>query len=348
MSKTILVAMSGGVDSSVAVWLLQQQGYTCVGATMRLHESAQGPDDDTEDARAVARRLGIDHYVFDCREEFSRQVMAPFAQDYLQGLTPNPCVTCNRHIKFGLFLERARELGLTHIATGHYVRQIYDADTGRWHLEKARDLSRDQSYVLGCLNQEQLSSARFPLGELSKDQVRQIAQEQGFVNAHKHDSQDICFVPDGDYAAFLSRYTGQTWPQGEILNQEGQVLGHHQGAIRYTLGQRKGLGVSAPMPLYVCSKSMADNTVTLGPEEALFSRTLLARDWVWATIPALTQPLRCRAKVRYRQQEQWALVTPREDGLVEVTFDEPQRAITPGQAVVLYDGQAVIGGGTIC
>lgn len=355
MGKRVLVAMSGGVDSSVAAWLLQRQGYACTGVTMKLYQNEtvgrRGHTccalEDVEDARSVARRLGIPHYTFNFCEAFDEQVMRKFAESYQRGDTPNPCIDCNRYLKFGSLLRRAEELGMDYIATGHYARIGRDPAAGRWALRKAADPARDQSYVLASMTQEQLSRTLFPLGGLHKAEVRAIAEEQGFCNAQKHDSQDICFVPDGDYGAFLERYTGKEFPPGDILDREGHVLGRHKGAVRYTLGQRKGLGVSGAEPLYVCGKSMADNTVTLGPESALYSRALLAEDWVWGAVPALTGPLRVKAKVRYRQEEKAAVAEPAENGAVRLTFDEPQRAITAGQAVVLYQGDTVLGGGTI-
>lgn len=355
MEKKVLVAMSGGVDSSVAAWLLQRQGFACVGVTMKLYQNEtvgrKGHTccalEDVEDAKSVARRLGIPHYTFNFCEAFDRQVMRKFAESYQRGDTPNPCIDCNRYLKFGLLFHRARELGIGYIATGHYAQIKWDPVTGRWALYKAADPARDQSYVLASMTQEQLSGTLFPLGGLHKAEVRAIAEEQGFCNARKHDSQDICFVPDGDYGAFLERYTGKPYPPGDILDREGHVLGRHRGAVRYTLGQRKGLGVSAAEPLYVCGKSMADNTVTLGPESALYSRTLLAEDWVWGAIPAPAGPFRAAAKVRYRQEERAVTAEPMENGVVRLTFDEPQRAITTGQAVVLYRGDTVLGGGTI-
>ena len=355
MGKRVLVAMSGGVDSSVAAWLLQQQGYECVGVTMKLYQNEQVGRkghtccalEDVEDARSVARRLGIQHYVFNFCETFDEQVMRKFADSYERGDTPNPCIDCNRYLKFGYLFHRAQVLGMDYIATGHYARIVQDPSTGRWALEKAADPDRDQSYVLASMTQEQLSRTLFPLGGLHKPEVRKIAEEQGFCNARKHDSQDICFVPDGDYAAFLERYTGIQDPPGDILDRAGHVLGRHKGAVRYTLGQRKGLGVSGPEPLYVCGKSMADNTVTVGPESALYGRELLAEDWVWGAVPGLTGPTRVTAKVRYRQVEKAATAETAENGAVRLTFDEPQRAITTGQAVVLYRGDTVLGGGTI-
>lgn len=354
MGKRVLVAMSGGVDSSVTAWLLQQQGYECVGVTMKLYNNEtidrKGYTccalDDVEDAKSVARRLGIPHYVFNFQEEFEQHVIRDFAQVYARGDTPNPCIQCNRHLKFGKLLHRAKELGIDYVATGHYAR-IVELENGRWALRKGADPARDQSYVLACMTQEELSHTLFPLADLPKAEVRRIAEEQGFVNARKHDSQDICFVPDGDYVGFLERYNGQKYAPGDIIDLQGKVLGQHRGAICYTLGQRKGLGVSAPEPLYVCGKSMEDNTVTVGPESALFRRTLIADDFIWGAIPGLDGPTRVMAKVRYRHAEQSAIAAVTEDGTVKITFDEPQRAITTGQAVVLYAGDTVLAGGTI-
>ena len=350
--KKALIAMSGGVDSSAAAYLVRQAGYDCLGATMRLFDSA-GEDsaccslEDVEDARSVAYRLGMPFYVFHFKQEFRARVMDDFADCYRRGLTPNPCIQCNRHLKFDKFLERALMLGCTHIATGHYARIRYDEASGRYLLYKAADKSKDQSYVLYCLTQHQLSHTLLPLGELTKEQARQIAQEQGFLNARKKDSQDICFVPDGDYVSFIRRHTGLDFPTGAFLDQSGNVVGTHKGAIAYTLGQRKGLGLAMGAPVYVCDKDMEKNTVTVGPNEALFRTTLRAKDWNWIAFPALTEPLRVMAKARYRHIGQPATVYPEENGFARVVFDEPQRALTPGQAVVLYHGDQVLGGGTI-
>ena len=354
--KKALIAMSGGVDSSVAAYLTQCQGYECAGATMRMFSNEILPPeqsstccslDDVEDARSVAYRLGIPFHVFNATVPFRQQVMDRFARSYEAGLTPNPCVDCNRHLKFDHFLQKALLLGCSHMVTGHYARIRRDPESGRFILCKARDTAKDQSYFLACLDQEQLAHILFPLGELTKEEVRAIAAEQGFLNARKRDSQDICFIPDGDYLAFLKRYTGKAYASGSFLDLEGNVVGTHQGAVAYTLGQRKGLGLAMGTPVYVCAKDMRANTVTVGPNEALFHRTLVAGNWVWYPFPALTEPVRCMAKARSRMTEQPATVYPDTDGKARVVFDEPQRAITPGQAVVLYDGDRVIGGGTI-
>lgn len=345
-----LIAMSGGVDSSVAAYLTGREGFTCEGATMRLYNGENdkcGSADAVEDARSVAQKLGIPFYVFDFTKEFSAQVIGNFVHCYEQGLTPNPCVQCNRHLKFSRFLDAAQELGCEYIVTGHYAQVRQDPHTGRYLLCKAADSAKDQSYFLYALTQEQLSHIRFPLGGLTKEEARQIAEAQGFINARKRDSQDICFIPDGDYPGFLQRYTRKTYPAGDFLDLKGNIVGRHTGAVSYTLGQRKGLGLAMGEPIYVCDKDMAKNTVTVGPNEALFHRELLATDWFFFPFPALDAPIQIKAKTRSRMIEQPATVYPMENGVCRVVFDEPQRAITPGQAVVLYDGDVVVGGGTI-
>ena len=338
----VLAAMSGGVDSSVAVWLLKEQGFDCVGATMRL---LGGAPQDEEDARQAAARLGIPHHVFDLTASFEEKVVRRFVDAYERGDTPNPCVDCNRFLKFGLLYEKARELDCRYIATGHYA-QITDCGGNGFHLSKAADLSRDQSYVLYPIPRERLAYTRFPLGGLTKAQVRAIAEREGFPNARKRDSQDICFIPDGDYPAFLERYTGQALPEGDILDQSGKVVGRHKGAAGLTLGQRRGVGVSSDRRIYVCAKCMADNTVTVGPEEALYSTGCAAADWNWLIDPP-EQPLDALVKTRYRQREQPARIIRLGDR-VRLEFCTPQRAVTAGQAAVAYDGEgAVLGGGTI-
>ena len=342
--KTALIAMSGGVDSSVAAYLTQQEGYVCMGATMLLQECAP---EQIRDAQSVTARMGIPFHVFDCRDAFRCHVMDAFVNAYESGATPNPCVECNRHLKFGLLLEKALELGCDCVVTGHYARVTRNTETGRWMLQKALDETKDQSYFLYALTQKQLSHIRFPLGELTKAEAREIAETQGFVTAQKKDSQDICFIPDGDYLAFMQQYTGKAYPAGNFLDTSGKVVGRHKGAVAYTLGQRKGLGLAMGEPVYVCAKDMVANTVTVGTNADLMHTTLLADHWYWQAIDAIDAPIHVTAKARSRMSEQPATVYPEENGFVKVVFDQPQRAITPGQAVVLYNGDCVIGGGTI-
>ncbi len=345
--KNVLIGMSGGVDSSAAARLMQLEGFRCTGGTMRLHGFSCGGADDAQDARAVAQKMGIDHRIMEFQPEFEERVIAQFVSAYESGLTPNPCIQCNRHLKFGAMLEQALAWGFDYVVSGHYAQIRQDPHSGRYLLYKAADRAKDQTYFLACLNQHQLSHILFPLGSLTKAQVRQIAEENGFLNARKRDSQDICFVPGGDYAAFLEHYTGKTYPEGDYLDLAGNVVGRHKGAVRYTKGQRKGLGIALGAPAYVCGKDMARNTVTVGPNEALFSPALRANNWNWFPFPELTEPLQVTAKTRHSQLEQSATVYPEEGGFARVEFDTPQRAVTPGQAVVLYQGDLVIGGGTI-
>ena len=342
MRKSALIAMSGGVDSSVAAYLTREAGYACAGAMMRLYGEA-----DDADARAVAARLGIPFTVFDFTEDFGEAVLTPFAAAYAEGRTPNPCVLCNRFLKFGALLDRARETGMDAVATGHYARAGFDAGSGRWLLKKGLDADKDQSYVLYGLSQEQLRRVLLPLGELRKDEVRRIAREQGFRNAEKGESQDICFVPDGDYAAFIERFTGRACAPGRFVDGAGDDLGEHKGLIRYTVGQRRGLGVSAPERLYVLETRPADNTVVLGAERELYTDTLTAKDINLIALDRIEGGLRVKAKVRYRQRERDAVATQPDENTLRLRFAEPQRAVTPGQAVVLYDGDLVLGGGTI-
>ena len=351
-----LIAMSGGVDSSVAAYLMQQRGFDCTGITLKLFDSDTGLEagektccslDDIEDARSVCRRLEIPHFVYNFKDSFSENVIARFIRAYETGCTPNPCIDCNRYIKFDKLIRRAEELGFDCVVTGHYARVLYDEKAGRWLLKKALDLSKDQSYVLYSLTQRQLSKTVFPLGEMTKDETRTLAEQTGFVNARKHDSQDICFVPDGDYARFIEEYTGKTYPCGDFVDENGNVLGEHKGIIRYTVGQRKGLGLALPHPMYVKEKNLAENKVVLCDNDALFSTELFAEDLNLISVEKLTGPLRVNARVRYNQKEQPATVYAAGDNAIRVVFDEPQRAVAKGQAVVLYQGDSVLGGATI-
>ena len=343
--RKAFVAMSGGVDSSVAALLTLKNGVEAVGATMKLTDRDVGSD--IQDAQAVCRRLGIGHLVLDMREEFDREVMRRFADTYLGGETPNPCIVCNRQIKFGALLERALAMGCDAIVTGHYASVRYDDRSGRWLLVKAKDPSKDQSYFLYTLSQRQLSRVRFPLGEMTKAEVRRIAEENGFVNSRKRDSQDICFVPGGDYVGFLEGYLGHGFQEGDFLDGQGHVIGRHKGAIRYTIGQRKGLGMGFNKPMYVCAKDMTANTVTLGDNADLFSRRVIARGINLIAMSRIDSPLRVKAKVRYTQREEPATLMQTGEDELTLAFDTPQRAVAPGQAVVCYDGDCVIGGGCI-
>ena len=353
MNKKALIAMSGGVDSSVAAYLMKRQGFDCTGATMKLFESSEAVYneksccslDDAEDARSVAYKLDMPFYVFNFTADFKEQVIARFIRAYQDGATPNPCIDCNRYLKFDKLFTRANQLDIAYIATGHYARIEHDGT--RYLLKKAADNLKDQSYVLYALTQEQLSRIKLPLGALSKPEVREIAAEQGFLNANKRDSQDICFVPDNNYADFIEQYTGQVYPEGDFIDTQGGIIGRHKGLIRYTVGQRRGLGIAWSEPLYVRSKNIADNSITLCENSGLFSRVLQAADFNWTSGIIPVAPIRVKAKIRYAQPEQWTTAEALSDNKVRVEFDEAQRAVSAGQAVVLYDGDYIIGGGTI-
>ena len=354
MKKRIMLGMSGGVDSSVAALLLQKQGYDVTGVTMRLRpdeymcESQSGGCcslDDIDDARRVCYRLGIEHLVLNFTEAFRRDVIDPFAAEYAAGRTPNPCIACNRFLKFDAMLRRARELEFDGIATGHYAI-VSQGDNGRWLLRRSPS-AKDQSYVLYAMTQYQLARTLLPLGELAKPQVRALAEEAGLPVAKKPDSQEICFVEHNDYAGFIERYTGAKPEPGDFVDRDGNVLGRHRGITHYTVGQRKGLGISFPCPMYVVAIDAGSNRVVLGEDGSQYASSLVAGDVNWVPFDAPQGPLRASAKVRYQAQPAPAVLTPLPDGRVKAEFSRPQRSVTPGQAVVFYDGDLVLGGGTI-
>lgn len=352
--KKAIIAMSGGVDSSVAAYLLKKDGYYCIGATMRLFineeigiktEKSCCSLDDVEDAKSVAKRLEMPHYVFNFTDEFEKKVIEKFVSSYETGATPNPCIDCNRYLKFEKLFQRMKELGFDYVVTGHYAR--IEEENGRFLLKKAKDLTKDQSYVLYQMTQEQLSHTIFPLGNLKKEETRKIAEENGFVNAKKHDSQDICFVPDGDYAKFIENYRKKTYENGNFVDKNGKVLGMHKGIIRYTIGQRKGLGLSLPEPMYVLKKDVEKNEVVLCNNSELFSKELDVNDVNWIAFDNPPESFSAKVKIRYNQVEEPAKITVTGKDAIHIEFEMPQRAIAKGQAAVIYDGDTVLGGGTI-
>ncbi len=353
-NKKVMIGMSGGVDSSVAAFLLQKESFEVIGATMKLYnnedidfvsEKTCCSLDDVLDAKSVCARLGIRHYTLNMTDDFKKEVIERFISAYQNGFTPNPCIDCNRYMKFSKMLHKAQELDIDYVATGHYARIEKQGD--RYILKKAVDLSKDQSYVLYSLTQEQLKVTKFPLGNYTKQQVREIAEENGFINARKHESQDICFVPDGDYSKFIEYYTGKTYPCGDFVDMNGKRLGEHKGIIRYTIGQRRGLGLALPASMYVVEKDVDNNKVILGFNDDLFKKEVNVKNISFTACDGLDKPERLCAKIRYNQKEQPATVTQTDENHFTIVFDEPQRAITKGQAAVLYDGDTVVGGGTI-
>ncbi|WP_443717593.1 tRNA 2-thiouridine(34) synthase MnmA [Ruminococcus sp.] len=356
MTERALIAMSGGVDSSVAACLIKEQGYDATGITLKLFDNEDIGEkkektccslDDIDDARNVCRKIGIPYYVYNFKDSFKENVIDRFIFAYENGCTPNPCIDCNRYIKFEKLMQRADELDFDYVVTGHYSVIEYDEGLQRYLLRKSPDVTKDQSYVLYSLTQRQLSRTLLPLGKLTKHEVRKIAEKYNLINAQKHDSQDICFVPDGDYAKFIEQYTGRKYDFGDFVDENGNVLGTHKGIIRYTIGQRKGLGLALPHPMYVKEKDIANNKVILCDNDRLFSKELYAKDINLIAYEKLDKPLHIKARVRYNQPEQDATVEQLSDNKLHIVFDKPQRAISKGQAVVLYDEDVVVGGGTI-
>ncbi|MBQ5310967.1 MAG: tRNA 2-thiouridine(34) synthase MnmA [Oscillospiraceae bacterium] len=353
--KKVLLGMSGGVDSSVSAIRLLESGYEVCGCSLKLYDNTilgcDAPEgsccslSDISDAKSVCRRLGIDHITLNFSDVFEKYVIRPFAESYRRGLTPNPCIECNRHMKFDLMLERAELLGFDYVATGHYARNGYSADSGRWELLRSADSRKDQTYVLYCLSQYQLEHTLFPLGDMEKTDVRSLAEKYELINSHKPDSQDICFVPDGRYTDFIDGYLGVHERQGTFCDRQGNILGTHSGISSFTIGQRRGLGIALGKPVFVTDKDARSGTVTLGDEAELFRKELVLTDYNHISI-VIDKETRVTAKARYTAREQSALAVPSDDG-IRVIFDEPVRAPAPGQACVLYDGERVAGGGVI-
>lgn len=351
----VMVGMSGGVDSSVAAMLLRDDGYDVTGVTLKLFDGEDIDESvrtccslsDVEDARSVAYKLGFEHLVFNFKNDFRENVINCFIDSYLKGETPNPCIECNKHIKFDKMLRRAEELDFDYIATGHYAKRIFNDKTGKYQLIRPFDRSKDQTYVLYGITQYQLSKILFPLGGVDKSKVREMAENAGLVNSRKPDSQDICFVPDGDYAKFIDENSDAEICSGNFYSVSGEKLGTHKGIIHYTIGQRKGLGLSLGKPAYVTDKDAEKNTVTIGDEKDLYKKEIEVYNLNWISGEKLSEPIEVTAKTRYSQNEAEAVVYPLENGNVKVIFKLAQRAPAKGQAAVFYNGDVVLGGGTI-
>lgn len=358
MKEKVVVGMSGGVDSSVAAYLLKERGYDVIGVTMQIWEDEEQQRTEenggccglsaVDDARRVADRLEIPYYVMNFKQEFQEKVVDYFVEEYLAGRTPNPCIACNRYVKWESLLKRSMEIGADYIATGHYAR-IAKLPNGRFAIRNSVTARKDQTYALYNLTQFQLAHTLMPIGEYEKDQVRRIAQEAGLPVAAKPDSQDICFVPDGDYAAFLKKKAGERMPgEGDFVTRDGTVLGKHKGITHYTIGQRKGLGLSMGEPVFVSELRPKTNQVVVGEETQVFKKGLLCDHLNFMGMEDLEEPRRVWAKVRYAHKGQWCRIERQGRDLIRAEFEEPVRAITPGQAVVFYEGEYVLGGGIIC
>ena len=357
MKKRVMIGMSGGVDSSVAAYLLKEQGYDVIGVTMKLWQD----DDDelieneggccslaaVEDARQVAEKIGIPFYVLNFSEVFKEKVIEPFIDEYLNGRTPNPCIACNKHIKFDDFFNKARQIGCDYVATGHYAKIEKDEETGRYLLKKSVTDKKDQTYALYNLTQEQLEHTLLPIGEFEKERVREIAKEMGMDVHNKPDSQEICFVKDNDYAGYVKKHAKRRIDPVFFVDTKGNILGKHNGIVNYTIGQRKGLGIALGKPMFVVDIDPVKNTVVLGDNEDIFNKGLIAKDVNLISIDDIKEPIRVQAKIRYSAKPSNATVTKIGENRIKIEFDEPQRAITKGQSVVMYDGDKVVGGGII-